>query len=56
MKGQAGRLVEAIKLVFVGRIGAQVRVALLDDHVAGGASAASSTGVFDMHAEVDGDI
>jgi hypothetical protein len=56
MEGEAGGLIEAVELVFVGGVWTQVRVTLLDDDVTGSAGAAPSAGVFDMHAEVDCDI
>jgi hypothetical protein len=49
-------LIEAIHFVLIGGGWTQVCVALLDNHVAGGARAASPAGVLDMHAEIDGDI
>jgi hypothetical protein len=49
-------LIEAIEFVVVGGIGIEILIALLDDDVAGGAGAASSAGVFDLDAEVDGDV
>ena len=56
MKRQAGGLIEAVEFIVVGWVGAQILVSLFDDHVAGGARAAASAGVFDMDAEVDGDV
>lgn len=56
MKGQAGGLIQAIHFVVVRGMRLQVLIALLDDYMAGGAGAASSAGVFDVYAEVDGDI
>lgn len=56
MERQAGGLIQAIELVVIGGVWAQVVVTLLDDHMAGGAGAASSAGMFDMNAEVEGDV
>jgi hypothetical protein len=56
MQRQAGGLVEAVQFVVIGGIWTQIRIALLDDHVASGAGAAPSAGVFDVHAEINGDI
>jgi hypothetical protein len=54
MEGQAWRHVEAIQFVVVRR--AQVLIAVFYDHVAGSASAASAAGMFELNAEVDGDV
>ena len=56
MERQAGGLIETIQLVVIGGIGAQICVALFYDHVARGAGAASSTGVFNVNAEINGDV
>jgi hypothetical protein len=56
MKRQARGLVEAIQFVVIGGIRAQIRVALLDNHVASGTGAASSAGMLDLHTEIDSDI
>jgi len=56
MKSQAGGLVEPVHFVVIRRIRTQILIALFHDHVAGGAGAASSAGVFDLHAEIDGDV
>jgi hypothetical protein len=56
MQRQTRRLIQAVELIVIGGIRFQIRIALFDDHVAGGAGAASSAGVFDMDAEVDRDV
>ncbi len=56
MERQTRSLIQAVELVVIGGIRFQIVIALFDDHVAGGAGAASSAGVFDMDAEVNRNI
>jgi hypothetical protein len=56
MERQPWCLIEPIHLIVIGRIWLQAVITLFHDHVASGAGAASSAGVFDMYTEIDGHI
>lgn len=56
MQGQPWSLIQTIEFIVIGGIGFEVVIALFDDHVTGGAGTASSTGVFDVDAEIDRNV
>ena len=54
MQGQAGSLIHPVQLIVI-RLG-KIGVAAFHNHVAGGAGAASSTGVFQLNSEIQRDV